>query len=91
MHLPVGLKFDWQTVVDIRRNSKSLELWDDNKQQIAEIIRYDASNLLKVNTFSNELDVSVLEKMIALAREHLGDFEDVTPIHKAKRSSDILP
>ena len=85
------MKLDWQTAGDVHGNTKSLELWDENLKHIADVTRYDDTNHLKINTFGNELDVATLEQMIALALTHLGDFEDGTPLRKAKTTQGILP
>ncbi|MVO17729.1 hypothetical protein [Parasedimentitalea huanghaiensis] len=85
------MKLDWQTVGDIRKNTKSLELWDGDQQHIADVTRYDDTNHLKINTYGNELDVAALEKVIALALTHLGDFEDGTPLSEARMTQEVLP
>ncbi len=84
-------KLDWQTAGDIHRNTKSLELWDGDNKHIADITRYDDTNHLKINTYANNLDVDVVEKMIALARKTLGDFEDGTALSEAEIADEILP
>ena len=84
-------KLDWQTAGDIHRNTKSLELWDGDNNHIADITRYDDTNQLKINTYANELDIEVVEKMIALARKTLGEFEDGTSLDEASTSDEILP
>lgn len=85
-------KFDWQTAGDIHRNTMSLELWDNSiNKQVAEVTRYDETNSLKLSIHTQELDVDTIERLIALARKHLGGFEDGTPLSDAKISAQILP
>ncbi|MEP3056418.1 hypothetical protein [Ascidiaceihabitans sp.] len=85
------MKLDWQIAGDIHRNTMSLEVWDEDQKHIADVIRYDDTNHLKINTYGNEIDLGVLKTVMELALEHLGAFEDGTPLTEATLIQEILP
>ena len=85
------MNLDWQTAADVHTNTKSLELWDENQTHVADVIRYDDTNHLKINTYGNEVDLAVLQTAIDLALDHLGPFEDGTPLTKAAFTQVVLP
>ncbi|MEM9433823.1 MAG: hypothetical protein AAGA12_07870 [Pseudomonadota bacterium] len=84
------IKLDWQTVGDVHRNRMVLELWDEKQTHIADVIRYDDTNHLKINTYGNEIDLAVLQTVIDLALDRLSAFEDGTPLNEATLTQEIL-
>lgn len=69
---------------DIIRDGLGVELWDSNDNVIAEIFRCDANYTVLVNTFNNDIPLSVLESLINFARERLEPFEDGSPLPKTE-------
>lgn len=67
-----------------------LELWDEKQTHIADVIRYDDTNHLKINTYGNEIDLAVLQTVIDLALDRLSAFEDGTPLNEATLTQEIL-
>lgn len=60
-----------------------MELLSPSGVVAAEIIRVDQDRRLKINTFGTELDVSLVEQLISIARSELGTFEDGTSLDDA--------
>ncbi|WP_425085489.1 hypothetical protein [Ruegeria profundi] len=85
------MKLDWQTAGDVTRNTKSLELWHEKQKHIADVIRDDDTNHLKINTYGNEIDLTVLQDVIELALDQLGAFEDGTPLTEATLFQKVVP
>jgi len=85
------MKLDWQTAGDVRKNLVSLELWDENQKHIADVMRYDDINHLKINTYGKKIDLAVLQALIDLALDRLGTFEDGTPLTEATSTQKLLP
>lgn len=65
---------------DIVRDGLGVELWDSNDNMVAEVFRCDTNYTILVNTFNNDIPMSVLESLINFARERLEPFEDGSPL-----------
>lgn len=69
---------------DIIRDGLGVELWDSNDNVVAEVFRYDANLTILVNTFNNNIPLSILESLINFARERLEPFEDGSSLPKTE-------
>ena len=72
----------WNTQVasDVRRDGLGVELLDSRRNVVAEVFRCNANNSIFVNSFDNEIPLTVFEWFLQYARTQLGDFEDGTPL-----------
>jgi hypothetical protein len=72
---------------DLERDGLGIELWDDQSNNVvAEVFRFDKNYTVVLNTFNNDLPLDVVEALIEFAKMHLEQFEDGTPLLKARNS-----
>lgn len=72
----------WNTQVasDVQRDGLGVELLNSRRSVVAEVFRCDANNSVFVNSFDNEIPLTVFEWFLQYARTQLGKFEDGTPL-----------
>jgi hypothetical protein len=68
-------KYHVSVASDIRRDGLGIELWLDH-EMIAEVFRCDFDHTVIVNTFDENVSLSVMESFLSYARERLDPFED---------------
>jgi hypothetical protein len=74
------MKYRYQVASDVVRDGLGLELVDERNNVLAEVFRRDANNSLTISLFSEGLPFAEVEKLVLMAREELGSFEDGTPL-----------
>lgn len=74
------MKYRYQFTSNVVRDSLSLELTDENWRPLAKVSRFDTDHKLTIALFADELPFTEVEKLIRMAREELGSFEDGTPL-----------
>jgi hypothetical protein len=74
------MKYRYQFTSNVVRDSLSLELTDENWKPLAVVSRFDADHKLTMTLLTEELPFTEVEKLIRMAREELGSFEDGTPL-----------
>ena len=72
-----------QVASDIDRDGIGVELVDESGKIVAEVFRSDQGHTLCVNTFSNEIPLEAIARLVARAKERLEPFEDGTPLSSA--------
>ena len=73
-----------QVASDIQRDGLGVELIAADGDVVAEVFRSDSDHTLIATTFSHDIPLIALEKLISYARERLGEFEDGTPLPEKK-------
>lgn len=66
---------------DIIRDGLGVELWC-GEEMVAEVFRHDGDKRLMMNCFRKEIPFILIEKMVSMARQRLGEFEDGEPLPK---------
>lgn len=74
------MKFRYQFAADVVRDGMALELTDERWNPLAKVFRCDANKTLTVSVFAEELPFTEIEKLMRVARNELGPFEDGTPL-----------
>ncbi|AYZ62277.1 hypothetical protein EGY31_02760 [Burkholderia multivorans] len=74
------MEYQFHVASDVLRDGLGVELTDTDGNVLAEVFRCDADNSLTVSLFSDGLPFPLVEKLVQLAREELGSFEDGTPL-----------
>ncbi len=74
------MKFRYQFTSDVVRHGMGLELTDESWNPLAVVFRCDANNTLTVSLFAEGLPFTEIEKLVRVARNELGPFEDGTPL-----------
>ena len=72
--------YRFQIASDVVRGGLGVELLDDAGDVVAEVFRCDANNSLTISLFAEELPFVQVEKLVQMARNELGQFEDGTPL-----------
>jgi hypothetical protein len=74
------MKFRYQFTSDVVRDGLGLELTDERWNPLAVVFRCDANNTLTVSLLAEGLPFTEIEKLMRMARQELGPFEDGTPL-----------
>ena len=72
------MQYRYQLASDVIRDGLGLERTDESWNVLAEVFRYDADHSLTISLFSEGLPFTEIEKLVLMAREELGPFEDRT-------------
>jgi hypothetical protein len=64
-----------QIASDVLRDGLGCELIDDSGKVIAEVFRSDATQKVTLSTFSNDVDISDVLKLLRIAEQRLGPLE----------------
>lgn len=74
------MTYGFQVASDVLRDGLGVELIDADGNVLAEVFRCDADNSLTVSLFQAGVPFPQVEKLVLMARESLGSFEDGTPL-----------
>ena len=70
----------FQVASDVVRDGLGVELLDENNSVLAEVFRNDAKHELTLTCYSNDIPLVYVERLMEVAREELGMFEDGKPL-----------
>ncbi len=74
------MQYRYQVASDIIHDGLGVELTDEAGKVLADVFRCDADHSLNVGLFCDELPFLQIEKLIHMARQRLGSFEDGRPL-----------
>jgi hypothetical protein len=74
------MRFRYRFAAEVVRHGLSLELPDERWNPLAEVFRCDANNTLTVSVFAEGLPFTEIERLVLMARNELGPFEDGAPL-----------
>ena len=74
--------FTFQVASDVIRDGLGVELLDESGNVVAEVFRSDALKTVTVSVFVDGLPLVWVEKLLAAARDRLGEFDDGSPLPK---------
>lgn len=73
-------KYTTQVASDVIRDGLGVELLDEDGEIAAEVFRCDASEVLSLEAFRDDIPSEVMSQLLVYARERLGEFESGNPL-----------
>ena len=77
------MEYRYQVASDVKRDGLGVELTTADGNVIAEVFRCDADNSLMVTLYDEAVPFAHIEKLVGMARENLGEFEDGTELPRS--------